>query len=172
MKKVIILKVMLIAILSMTACDNEDSLTRDSGEGNVRLTEVAWKFDGFGTVGEDEVRKGEPLKNTNYVTSYKYGVITFYEDGTLKGYAFVNEVYGSGYETNGCEFIEKTHTFGGTKIAGPKEEDEFWNAFCKLTHFKLEGTQLKLFYNNGQQFLLFHELEQNLENYRTTRKKR
>ena len=124
------------------------------------LVDVAWKFDGFGISGVETIRKVKEQPAITYFTPEKLGVITFYRDGHLVGYTLVNEVRGYGYEMLNGRFINKTFSLEGTSVhVDMPEEQELWDAFRKLTHYEVEGEQLKLYYDNDQKYLLFHKVE-------------
>lgn len=114
---------------------------------------ITWKLYGFGTLGEDVVQKAKPEKGEEWCKEEQYTIL-FKEDGTLKGHTFSNEFFGE-YSINGNKLV--IGDLWATEVGEEYDGDKYYEAlYSPLTHaFEIKGDRLLLYYNEGQNYLLF-----------------
>lgn len=114
---------------------------------------MTWQLLGFGTVGEDVVQKARPEKGEEWWKEEQYTIL-FKEDGTLKGHTFSNEFFGE-YSIDGNTLV--IEDLRATEVGEKYDGDKYYEAFYSpLTHiFEIKNDQLLLYYNEGQNYLLF-----------------
>ena len=122
---------------------------------------ITWKLYGFGTLGEDVVQKAKPEKGEEWCKEEQYTIL-FKEDGTLKGHTFSNEFFGE-YSIDGNNLV--IGDLCATEIGEEYDGDKYYEAlYSPLSHFfDIKNDQLLLYYNEGQNYLLFN----NVTNYTT-----
>ena len=154
----ILMSAILMTLVGMTSCSSEDIPVVNhepviSHDVN-KVIETTWKLYGFGTVGEAEVPK-VPDK-LNYQGVDKYYVITFTDEGSFMGHTLSNQFDG-GYNIDGNAIIISKL---GSEMAG--ETTEGYKLFRVLRsgplRFETKGDQLLLYYNEGQEYLLFDKM--------------
>ena len=130
---------------------NADFYSGDGGayHGNgkpVGLTNITWKLAGFGTVGEEEIRPTEP-----YVPNNSHdNTICFLDDGSYYGYSVINEFCGI-YSVYGDQLVSTD--FLSTRDFS--EDTSFLEIMSNdVRSYELRDGQLRLYYNDGQDFLL------------------
>ena len=162
--------VVLMALVSVTARGNENYDNPDSGDSNVndiydfnKVVEITWKLYGFGTVGEDEVQKVKPEKGDERWKNEQYTIL-FKEDGTLKGHTFSNDFFGE-YSIDGNNLV--IGDLWATEIGEEYDGDEYYEAlYSPLTHFfEIKNGQLLLYYNEGQNYLLYNNVKNYTQDY-------
>jgi len=113
----------------------------------VGLTSVTWKLAGFGTDGSDEESAANP-----YNLSSLSNTVRFFANGTFYGYSQYNEFQGL-YTTYRDELTPLL--YGGTKVWEITDGGRFIDVLNgKMTRYELRDGQLRLYYNDGQDFLL------------------
>jgi heat shock protein HslJ len=147
--------VMLITMVSMTACENEDNPVDIPVDNKIIGT---WSLYGFGTIGEDKVQEVNDKLEKWWLD--KRFTLVFMGDGTLKGQTWANEVLGE-YKIHGniIEFANLRTTL----MAEQNDGEKYYNALLSVTHFEIKGDQLLLYYNDQQNYLLFDNVEKILE---------
>ena len=108
-----------------------------------------WKFQGFGNVSTGSFEKadaGTPAFERNYM-------LTFEKDGKFSGYTTTNGISGE-YIING-KSLQLKDIFG-TKIAERGNGYKYANALPVIESYEIAKNKLKLYYNQGQQYLLYN----------------
>lgn len=156
-RTIIGMMVVLMTLAGMTAYGNEINLMDNSDVNEVydfsKAIGITWKLYGFGTLGEDVVQKAKPEKGEEWCKEEQYTIL-FKEDGTLKGHTFSNEFFGE-YSINGNKLV--IGDLWATEVGEEYDGDKYYEAlYSPLTHaFEIKGDQLLLYYNEGQNYLLF-----------------
>jgi len=90
------------------------------------------------------------------ITYRDINAIEFKEDGTITAYSCFNEFYGT-YTmiTRGDNVFCSIRRFGGTKVGGP---DLWWDTYLLIKTFTVQENELRLFYNDGKNCLVFKSL--------------
>ena len=154
----VLMSAMLLAMIGMTSCSSDDIPVVNhepviSHDVN-KVVETAWKLYGFGTVSEDDVPKIPDV--FNYQGIEKYYVITFTDENVFMGHTLVNQ-FGGQYSIDGNNIVILNL---GSDMAG--ETAEGYKLFRVLRsgplRFETKGDQLLLYYNEGQEYLLFDKL--------------
>lgn len=149
--------VILMAFIGITAYGNNiylmDNSDVNGGYDFRKAIGITWKLSGFGTVGEDEVQRAKPEKGDEWWKEEQYTIL-FKEDGTLEGHTFSNDFFGE------YSIDEKNIVIGdlwATEIGEEYDGDKYYEAlYSPLTHvFEIRDGQLLLYYNEGQNYLLF-----------------
>ena len=134
----------LTAVIGITAC-SEDEIES--------IYSTNWKLYGYGNTDDENIRK--PLESP-MLGSRAY-TVRFSEDGSISGYACFNENMGS-YRIWGDSI--QVLSFGGTKVGSDspylEEEDYYMSSFRNSSTFEIRNRQLKLYYNNGKEYMLFN----------------
>ena len=153
----IIVVLMALVVVGIAACGNDTNPTNDSDINSAydfsKAIGITWKLYGFGTVGEDEVQKVKPEKGDDWLKDEQYTIL-FKEDGTLKGHTFSNDFFGE-YSIDGNTLI--VGDLGSTEIGEGYDGYKYYEAlYSPLIHvFEIRDDQLLLYYNEGQNYLLF-----------------
>ena len=115
------------------------------------LKGTTWKLSGFMDVETGNLKVAKPNDPRCYI-------LTFDTDSTFSGISSTNEISG-GY----CIDYEKSTLnitrYGGTKINELFDGKLFVNSFLSVQSFSLSGAELKLYYNNGENYLLYKTKE-------------
>ena len=149
--------VLLMAFICITVYGNEISLMGNSDVNGVydfrKAIGITWKLYGFGTMGEDEVKKAKPEKGDEWWKEEQYTLL-FKEDGTLKGHTFSNDFFGK-YNIDGNNLV--IGDLCATEVGEVYDGDKYYKAlYSPITHvFEIKDDQLLLYYNEGQNYLLF-----------------
>jgi len=177
MKKVLSLLVAItsLALVLVDCNDNGVKPPVDPSENQVRVdTSVStpineWKMLKEGSFGQSLAGTSWKLFDVigdqpNWWTSCyelsiyadKHNTIEFKEDGTITAYSCVNWFDGS-YTmiTRGDDVFCNIQNFGGTKVGGI---DLWWDTHSLIKTFSVQEKELKLFYNDGKNCLLFKPL--------------
>ena len=131
-------------------CEGATSLYR-----TVPFTNITWKLYGFGTVGEETIRRAAVMDGTYFFEDMS--TLTFYDNGTIYGFASVNKVHGKYYVHDNDI---KVPIFGGEKVRGFDDGSEMWDAMYAATNYEMKDGHLLLYYNNRQNYLLFYKKEE------------
>ena len=154
----ILISAMLMTLVGMTSCSSEDIPVVNhepviSHDVN-KVIETTWKLYGFGTVGENEVSKVPQV--FNYLGIEMYYVITFTDEGRLMGHTAYNTFDGP-YTIDGNAIVISNL---GSDLAG--ETEQGYKLFSALRSgpllFETKDDQLLLYYNEGQEYLLFDKM--------------
>lgn len=125
-----------IILLAFAACSSTDVLTNTS-----------WKLHGFYSHETDSLEIAQPED-----CEYCY-VINFQEDEKFSGRTATNEFYGK-YTISDDHF--SIHDFFTTEVGDMFDEDRFYSALHEATRYSISNRQLRLYYNNNQDYLLFN----------------
>lgn len=157
--------VILMAFIGITAYGNNiylmDNSDVNGGYDFRKAIGITWKLSGFGTVGEDEVQRAKPEKGDEWWKEEQYTIL-FKEDGTLEGHTFSNDFFGEyGIDGNNLVFGD----LWATEIGEEYDGDKYYEAlYSPLTHvFEIRDGQLLLYYNEGQNYLLFDNVTTHAE---------
>lgn len=113
------------------------------------ISDVTWKLYGYGDVSTGIVRKSEAL---NYSRDWM-NIIKFRKDEAIMlGSSTKNTICG-GYTISGSNISLSDLCY--TEEKEVLDGNEFCSALSQCCKFKITGTWLQLFYNNGNNFLLF-----------------
>ena len=149
---------MLMLLIGMTACNNMENPVEIPKENDFhdfsKAIGVTWQLYGFGTVGEDEIQKAKPEKGDKEWRKGEQYTISFNEDGTLEGHTFSNDLHGT-YRIDGNALL--IVDLWATEVGELYDGYRFHEAlYSPLTHiFEIRSDQLLIYYNEGQNFLLF-----------------
>jgi len=80
-------------------------------------------------------------------------MITFVTDGTFSGFTASNTFFG-GYQINGTKL--KVNSFTATKVFELGNGEKYSQAIPEIESFEIAKNKLKLYYNQGQNYLLFN----------------
>ena len=112
-----------------------------------------WKFERFENVKNNSFEKADPSDCEN---CYR---ITFVKDGKFSGFTASNSFFGE-YQISGLE-IKITH-FEITEIFEIGNGEKYVQTMLKIENFEIVKNKLKLYYNQGQNYLLFHLISQSV----------
>lgn len=164
-KTTIGIMVMLMTLAGMTACDNEDNTIENTDTTNPhdvnKVIEIAWKLYGFGTVGEEHVQ--EVTGRVNYQGVELNYIITFTDEGSFMGRT-LNNTFSGHYSIDGNTIVISELD---SSMAG--ETEEGYKLFSVLEsgplQFETKGDQLLVYYNEGQEYILFSKMTHEQEPY-------
>jgi hypothetical protein len=178
MKKLLSLLVAVVILpLILAGCDDDskEPVGPNNGQSGSQEREVSSRLSLTGTTwklyGVVDVATGLmapppapiPVPEDNSGRSYS---LEFREDSTFSTFSSVNEYGGTYYveEFSDNEVIYKIHieNFWGTKVGAVEPwggDDRWWmNSFKTIKNFTLQENELKLFYNDGMNCLIFKPL--------------
>ena len=133
---------LLLALGVLAGCRRIEDIQQNPLLGTCKLV-------GFGNTADNTFREAEPKDCEQCYT------ITFREDGTFFGYTSTNEVGGRYIVETTAQKIEFIN-FGGTKINELPDGHVYADAFNSVNLFEINSNKLRLYYNNGLNFLLFN----------------
>jgi heat shock protein HslJ len=122
--------------------------TKDSTATNLAGTK--WKLVKFVNVSEGITKDPEPSSDSCYW-------IMFNNDGTMCGQSSTNELFGY-YQINFSTLTIQL-LVGGTKISEMFDGSLYMEKINLVDSFNLTNTDLKMYYNNQQNYLLFKSLD-------------
>ena len=115
------------------------------------IYDVTWKLYGYGDVSTGNVRKSEAL---SYSRDWM-NIIKFQKDDSLMiGNSTHNIIYGE-YAISGSNITLSELCYSDEKNEEDFDGDEFCNVLPQCNKFKITGSWLQMFYNNGNNYLLF-----------------
>jgi heat shock protein HslJ len=124
-----------LLVLAMMACSSDDELTNTS-----------WKFLGFYSHETDSIEIAQPEGEQCYV-------INFHEDGKFSGRTATNEFEGRYTISDDQIYIHDCFT---TKVGEMYDGERFYSSLHEATRYSISNRQLRLYYNNNQDYLLFN----------------
>ena len=128
-----------------------DLLKAPSSHKNITsITNVTWKLYGYGVTNTGLVRKSESLDN-NW-----QNIVLFTEDGSFSGHTSSNDLFGE-YTISGSNI--EIIRLGGTKVGEILDGIEFHKALQVCQEYKITNNWLLLYYNEGQNILIFKVLK-------------
>ena len=133
------LAIILLFLAGSVLCckkDNEDLLSK-----------TTWKLIGFVNVVYEEIKEVEPNSDICYI-------LTFNMDKTFSGYSSTNELRGN-YDINYTTSYINFYQIGGTEINELFDGKLYIESLSKVDFFSLQENELKLYYNNKQNYLLY-----------------
>jgi hypothetical protein len=127
--------------------------TSKGGSSSQSLAGTSWKL--FDVIGDDRDWWAVSDRPSNY--GDKLYTLEFKDDSTFITYSWVNEFYGT-YTMNfsGDDVFYSINFSSGTKVGGPP--DLWWDTHLLVETFTVQENELKLFYNDGENCLLFKPL--------------
>jgi len=131
----------LLLLLSAVSCENQ-TVTSDLCQN--------WKFDGFGSSANAPFESAIPADSVNCFR------IKFITDKTFSGFTATNSFLGE-YGING--FKLKIYNFAQSKVYELGNGEKYSQALRVVERYELTDNSLKLFYNQSQNYLLFHLLK-------------
>ena len=114
------------------------------------LMNTTWKLTGFGIVGKEEVRSPELYGLSPSPERY---TITFMENGDYSATTLFQEL-GGVYGISNDGMIGALCVWHQTYLGEPEDGARFTSALSTMTRYELRDGQLRLYYNDGQDFLL------------------
>ena len=105
-----------------------------------------WVLIGFGDVTGKTFREPEPRDCEKCYT------ISFLTNATFRGNTPTNDVVGT-YTANGGVF--RITNWGGTEVNEILDGPQYVEAMCKAFHYEIASEQLRLYYNEDKNYLLF-----------------
>ena len=139
-KRILLIIPFLCVIMGMGSCEDKISVT------DLYHT---WKFQGFGNTNDNHFEKATPSDCD------KCYVLTFSEDGTLSGHSTTNGFSGE-YTIDG-KYIKIIY-FIRTKIYESGNGEKYLKKMNQIQRYEIIDNKLKLYYNQGQNYLLFNLL--------------
>ena len=109
-----------------------------------------WKLEGIGDLSNNSFEKANPSNCENCYT------ITFVKDGMFSGFTASNSFYGE-YQIEVTKL--KVNNFTTTKVYELGNGEKYSEAIPHIVSFEITGNELKLYYNQGQNYLLFNLLK-------------
>ena len=138
MKRVLLFFSVLLAIGLLSACSSEED------EGG--LSNTSWELLGFYSLETNELQTTLPENGKDLY------VITFHTNNSFSGRTASNEFEGTYSAEKGLFAVLNCSTI---KVGDIYDSDRFYTSLLCSTHYSISDTQLKLFYNNKQNYLLF-----------------
>jgi hypothetical protein len=105
-----------------------------------------WKFSGFGNVINSSLEKANPSD------CEKCFMLTIAANGKVSGFSSTNTLSGIFYISSNK--IDSVHV-GGTKIYEQGNGEKYMEAINTIERYELKNNKLKLYFNHGQNYLLF-----------------
>jgi len=131
----------LYLLLSAVSCENQ-TVTSDLYQN--------WKFDGFGSSANAPFETAVPADRDNCFQ------IKFTVGGTFSGFTATNSFSGE-YAIVGSKL--SINSFAQTEIYELGNGEKYSQALRVVERFEITNNSLKLFYNQDQNYLLFHLLK-------------
>ena len=160
MKKQILI-IMLLCLVGFTVACNDDSNEpklidkTDTGQPIETLVGTSWRLVGFFDFAKNELREVEPKPGEASYNELSY-TLNFDSDSTVSGYTFINFVAGEYNIDYSLSVLEFTR-FVTISFAGEARIDVelYVNAMNEVEKFFATEKELKLFYNDKRNYLLF-----------------
>jgi len=139
--------ILLISLLA-TSCKKTPLLSENSFlKVEIILQGTSWKLVGFVDIESNTIKIAEPIDERCYL-------LTFNEDNTFSGTSSTNEIYGQ-YEIDNVSCNIFITNIGGTKLNEFYDGKLYLQSLKEIQLFSLQDNELKLYYNNKQNFLFF-----------------
>ena len=142
----------LALMLGSTGCSSDESsveiVEKDDSNDNPTLYYSIWRCYGFGNILNSEITIIQPADNDCYN-------LVFYPDFHLTGTSSSNELYGE-YQIENRDI--SIVGLGGTKIGEINDGYDYVDALRDVEYYEMDNHQLKLFYNRGQNFLIYYRI--------------
>ena len=138
-----------VTFFAVVGCDDKsESPPKDTLQGS------KWKLVGIGSLNKIALQELEP-KNCE-----KCYTLTFDTDCTFQTFSSTNElqgIYKANYSTQKIQITD----FGGTKRGEIGDGHVYWNhdIWHTVQTFSLQKDELRLYYNESRNYLLFRSLE-------------
>ena len=141
MKTVLFTVIALFLLIGGIGCEKEN------GKENVTDIYHTWKFQGFGNVSNSSFEKADPP------ASEQFYILTFGKDGILSGSTTTNGMYGE-YIVNAKNVQLKI--LSSTERAEKGNGYKYSIALLLIESYEIAKNKLKLYYNQGQDYLLYN----------------
>ena len=141
--------IMTLCLFAIVGCvDKSESPPNDNLQGS------KWKLAGIGSLDKIALQVLEP-KNCE-----KCYTLTFDTDSTFQTFSSTNALHGIYSADYGTQKIKITD-FGGTKIGEIGDGNLYWNhdIWHTVQTFSLQKDELRLYYNENKNYLLFRLLK-------------
>lgn len=137
-KTILFTAITLLLLLAGMGCENE-----------IIISDLyhSWKLEGFENLSNNSFEKAYPSDCENCL------MITFVTDGTFSGFTASNTFFG-GYQIDGTKL--KVNSFTATKVFELGNGEKYSQAIPEIESFEIAKNKLKLYYNQGQNYLLFN----------------
>ena len=141
-----------LLLLFIAVCFSCQMNMENKSERPVSLAGTKWKLAGIVETQKSDLKVLEPIECEQCY------IIYFDSDCTIVGFTTSNEIIGT-YKIN---FEEKSIifiSFGGTKVGELGDGKLWWDIFPTIKSFFLKKNELRLYYNNQKNYLLFNQIE-------------
>jgi len=152
MKLLKLLTFSLLLIIAATSCNSNQKLQTEAPEEQPENLEDVWKLTGIVDVETNELRVLEP-KDCDKCYTLKFNTDSTFS--TLSSINVLGGAYKADYITNSIHIFN----FGGTKIGETGDGYLWWDIFPTIQLFSMKENELRLYYNNKKNYLLFKLLE-------------
>jgi len=120
------------------------------------LESTKWKLVGIVDANTNELKVLEPIDSDGFASHFfdEFYTLLFESKNTFSGRTTTNGIGGTyevNYETNSILFLD----FGGTKLGELGDGNLWWSIFPKIKSFSLQENELKLYYNDNNNYLFF-----------------
>jgi heat shock protein HslJ len=143
MKKLLKFTAVLLIVAGAFACTEKEN----NSDVTTGLKGTKWKLEGFVNVATGNLKVPEPNEPESYI-------LTFDTDSTFSGTTSTNEVSGI-YSIDYEKSILNITQCGGTEINELFDGKLFVQSFLSVQSFSLSGSELKLYYSEGKNYLLY-----------------
>ena len=142
------------------ACEGKYRITKELGKNyfyaefdlkrheplKVSLTNTKWRLAYFVNIASGEKKRAEPIAPC-------YNFLIFNEDKTLSGFSSANELCGNyEFDISTCYINIDIHAM--TEVNENFDGELFIESLNKVDYFALQENELRLYYNNKQDYLL------------------
>lgn len=124
----------------LTSCSNDDHQAKNE------LSNTSWKLIGFYSIETGELQTAQPEDCDECYT------IIFSDGGLLSGKTCSN-VFEGRFSVEGNQFAIQGCT--STKVGEMYDGEKFYSSLLSSSRYSVSEKQLRLYYNNGQSYLLF-----------------
>ena len=160
MTKKILILTMLLCLIGFTVACNDDGISNNGTKKDLilqseeTLVGTSWKLVGFFDAETNELLK----KEVSIIEFYPLGAIRDISKKHIVGSVGINTVigiYDVNYTTSTIQFAD----WETTLLSPITEDDKFYWAALGIVHkFEMKDIELKLYYNNGKNYLLFERI--------------
>lgn len=141
----------LMLAISIMGCNKYNEIDL---KGDVSMLTAIGKLKLTGII-DVKTNKSKVLEPNDYVECY---TLAFNMDGTYWARSSTNDLGGT-YEANSVTNSIRIIGLGGTKV-GEVDDGTLWrNVFPTIKYFSLQDNELRLYYNNNKNYLLYKSLE-------------
>ncbi len=138
----------LVMLIALTGCSKTQQVLVREPAAPAQTLEGRWDLRSFGPVGSETT---VPTENPVF--------IIFSADGKITGSGGCNRYFGGWGHLEGTEDAVRIWHTGSTRMACPEpimtREYRFLEELSRVSKYRIEGKELRLFYNEGRGVMLF-----------------